>query len=67
MTHAKEILETHPKGSVIQADVWVACIDACFDCAQSCTACGDADLAEDDVVTMIRCIRLCSDCTAELQ
>jgi hypothetical protein len=63
VTHAKEILETHPRGSAIEAEVLVACIDACFDCAQSCTACADADLAEDDVATMIRCIRLCLDCT----
>lgn len=63
MTHAKQILETHPTGSVIEAEVLLACIDACFDCAQSCTACADADLAEDDVTTMIRCIRLCLDCT----
>jgi hypothetical protein len=63
VTHAKQILETHPTGSVIEAEVLLACIDACFDCAQSCTACADADLAEDDVTTMIRCIRLCLDCT----
>jgi hypothetical protein len=63
VTHAKQILETHPVGSAIEAEALLACIDACFDCAQSCTACGDADLAEDDVATMIRCIRLCLDCT----
>jgi hypothetical protein len=63
VTHAKQILETHPRGAAIDADVLAACIDACFDCAQSCTACADADLAEDDVTTMIRCIRLCLDCT----
>ena len=31
-------------------------------CAQSCTACADADLAEDDVTKMRRCIKLCLDC-----
>jgi hypothetical protein len=62
VTHAQQLLETHPRGPAIEAGVLVACIEACFDCAQSCTACADADLAEDDVATMIRCIRLCLDC-----
>jgi hypothetical protein len=63
VTHAKQILETHPTGSPIDAEVLVECIEACFDCAQSCTADADADLAENEVATMIRCIRLCLDCT----
>jgi hypothetical protein len=63
VTHARELLQTHPTGPAIEAGLLVACIDACFDCAQSCTACADADLAEDDVETMIRCIRLCLDCS----
>jgi hypothetical protein len=62
VTHAQQILETHPRGTPIEAGVLVECIDACFDCAQSCTTDADADLAEDDVVSMIRCIRLCLDC-----
>lgn len=62
VTHAQQLLETHPRGPAIEAGALVACIDACFDCAQSCTACADADLAEDDVATLIRCIRLCLDC-----
>jgi hypothetical protein len=56
------MLETHPRGSAIEAGALVVCIDACFDCAQSCTACADADLGEEDVVKLIRCIRLCLDC-----
>ena len=63
VTHAQQILETHPRGPAIEAVALIACIDACFDCAQSCTACADADLGEDDVDTMIRCIRLCLDCS----
>jgi hypothetical protein len=62
MTHAKDMLETHPRGAAIEAGALLACIDACFDCAQTCTTCADADLAENDVATMIRCIRLCLDC-----
>ena len=62
VTHAQQILETHPQGAAIEAGALIACIDACFDCAQSCTACADADLGEPDVGTLIRCIRLCLDC-----
>jgi hypothetical protein len=40
----------------------IACIDACSDCAQACTACADACLAEAQVQTLIRCIRLDLDC-----
>ncbi len=49
MTHAQQMLETHPRGGAIEAGPLLECIDACFDCAQSCTACADADLGEDDV------------------
>src|SRR6478672_8698609 len=62
VTHAQQMLEAHPRGAAIEAGVLLECIDACFDCAQSCTTDADADLAEDDVVSMIRCIRLCLDC-----
>jgi hypothetical protein len=62
MTHAQQMLETHPRGAAIESGALLECIDACFDCAQSCTADADADLAEDDVGMMIRCIRLCLDC-----
>jgi hypothetical protein len=57
------MLETHPQGAAIEAGALLACIDACFDCAQSCTACADADLGEDDVAMLLRCIRLCLDCS----
>ena len=33
-----------------------------YDCARSCTICVDANLAEEDVAEMRRCIRLCLDC-----
>ena len=62
MTHARQMLEAHPGGAAIESAALLACIDACFDCAQSCTACADADLGEDDIGMLIRCIRLCLDC-----
>ncbi len=63
MTHAQQLLETHPRRSAVPSGALVECIEACFDCAQSCTACADACLGEDDVGMLIRCIRLCQDCS----
>ncbi|HTX32794.1 MAG TPA: four-helix bundle copper-binding protein [Solirubrobacteraceae bacterium] len=37
-------------------------IDACLNCAQSCTSCADADLLEDDVDEMRRCAALDASC-----
>ena len=39
-----------------------ATIDALNDCAQACTADADADLGEQHVPALIKCIRLCLDC-----
>ena len=39
-----------------------ATIDALSDCAQACAADADADLAEQDLAEMVKCIRLCLDC-----
>jgi hypothetical protein len=61
MSHAKQILDSQPD-LTIDAGLFAATIDALSDCAQACTADADADLREDDVVTMRTCIRLCLDC-----
>jgi hypothetical protein len=63
MSHAQQILETHPRALGMEIDVLAACIDWCVDCAQSCTACADADLGEPDVETLIACISLCRNCS----
>jgi hypothetical protein len=57
-----ELLATHPEPSGVDRETLARCIAECFDCARSCTACADADLAEKDVSDMRRCIRLCLDC-----
>jgi hypothetical protein len=62
MAYAKRILETHPLPARVDRELLARCIEACFECEQSCTACADADLAEDDVAELRRCIRLCLDC-----
>lgn len=63
MTHARDLLETHPRDVALDTGTLLACIEACFDCAQSCTSCADACLGEDDVGMVIRCIRTCQDCS----
>jgi hypothetical protein len=59
---SKEMLEAHPAPAQVDRDLLARCIDECLACLQSCTACADANLAEDDVAEMRRCIRLCLDC-----
>jgi hypothetical protein len=62
MTHAQQMIETHPGEPAVDVGVLGPCIEACYDCAQSCTACADACLGEHDVEALIRCIRLNLDC-----
>jgi hypothetical protein len=61
-TLSKEMLEAHPGAGQIDFDLLARCIDECFACEQSCTACADADLAEEDFAELRRCARLCLDC-----
>jgi hypothetical protein len=56
MPHARAMLDTYPGSFEFPADDLAAAIEACFDCAQTCTACADACLAEEDVAAMRRCI-----------
>lgn len=46
----------HANGALVSA------IDTCFDCTQSCVACGDACLAEERPSQLARCIRICGEC-----
>ena len=62
MTYAAPLARANPSKPAVEVDALVECIQACFDCAQACTADADADLAEPQVQPMIRCIRLCLDC-----
>jgi hypothetical protein len=43
--------------------VLAAAIDALSDCAQACIADTEADLSEQNLAEMVKCIRLCLDCT----
>lgn len=63
MTHAQQMLQTHPRQSQVDATALAECIEACFDCAQACTACADACLGEEGHLQhLVRCIRLTLDC-----
>ena len=62
MTYAAPIAQANPGKSYLDLDTRVEAIRACFDCAQACTADADADLGEERVRDMDRCIRLCLDC-----
>jgi hypothetical protein len=58
----REMLETHPQPTSGDRDALVRCIEACRDCASTCTACADADLGESNVGEMVNCVRRCLDC-----
>ena len=62
MSYAKQMSESNPSQAPVDTDTLVECIEACFDCIQSCTACADASLGEEDIHMMVRCIRLDLDC-----
>lgn len=56
------MIATHPdvRGSVNQA--LIAAIDELYACAQTCTSCADACVAEQMVAELRQCIRLNLDC-----
>lgn len=62
MNQIQQMLETHPRGTHLDADVVLACITECFSCADICITCADACLGEKDIHPLVRCIRLNLDC-----
>ena len=62
MSHARELLAAGPTPESLDPDELSAAIDACLESAQACTACADADIAEEDVAELRTCIGLCLDC-----
>ena len=62
MSYARQLLDSYPGAVIADAGVLAAAIDALSDCAQACTADVDADLGEQNLAEMVRCIRLCLDC-----
>jgi hypothetical protein len=63
MSYARQLLDTYPGALNADAGVLAVTLDALSDCAQACAADADADLAEQNLAEMVKCIRLCLDCT----
>jgi uncharacterized membrane protein len=57
----QEMIRTHPRPAGAGGEL-VRCIEACYDCLATCTACADACLGEPDVQELVRCIRTNLDC-----
>jgi len=62
MSYARQLLDGYQGTVNVDVALLGAAIDTMNDCAQACTADNDADLGEQDVTEMVRCIRLCTDC-----
>ena len=62
MSHTRQMLDAGRSSGVFDLDDLAAAIDACGECVQSCTSCAGADVVEEDVAELRRCIGLCLDC-----
>ena len=62
MSYARQMLDTYPRTFNADAGLLAATIDALSDCVQACNADNAADLGEQNVTEMVKCIRLCLDC-----
>jgi hypothetical protein len=60
MDNVTQMLATHPQAGANEP--LARCIEECLACAFACTSCADADLAEEEVRELVRCIRLDLDC-----
>ena len=63
MAAVEAALRSHP-GRPAHPDAMSRCIELCFTCAGTCTACADACLSERDIDTLLSCIRHNLDCAA---
>ena len=60
--HAQQMISTHPQAQGGVNEALIQCIEECYDCSQTCTACADACLGEAMVQQLTQCIRSCLDC-----
>lgn len=58
----EEMIKAHPAGPSRSEVDLIACINACFECEQTCTACADSCLHEEMVAQLAHCIRTDLDC-----
>lgn len=59
---ARTMIDQYPAEITLDREQLAGAIAAAVDCAQTCTACADACLSEQDVAHMTRCIRDDLDC-----
>ena len=59
---AENMMRTHPISSVREGIAET--IAACYDCAEVCTICADACLAEPTVANLVKCIGLNQNCAS---
>ena len=62
MTDTAAMLDEYPRAIALDKTLLVRAIDEALVCFQTCTACADACLGEDDVAGLTTCIRTCLDC-----
>src|SRR5689334_2914408 len=60
--HVQQMIASHPRVLGQSNDTLVRCIEACYDCAQTCTACADASLGENQTKMLLQSIRFSLDC-----
>ena len=60
--HTREMIASHPDVRGQVNDALLTAIDAAYACAETCTSCADACLAEEMVAQLRQCIRLNLDC-----
>ena len=58
----RELIDTHPAEINLDRDLIADAVQATMQCAQSCTACADACLSEQQVDQLRKCIRSNLDC-----
>jgi uncharacterized membrane protein len=62
MSYAAQMLDTYEHALDVDAGVLATGIEVLADCAQACSVDTDANLGEQNVAEMVRCIRLCLNC-----
>jgi hypothetical protein len=63
MSYARQILDTYVFDARLDRGILGDTIDALNDCIQACVVDTDADLSEPDLADMVKCVRLCWQCT----
>jgi hypothetical protein len=73
MTHAREMLDTHPGTTAMDADALIECIEACFDCSDMCATTGRIVSRQTEFepamarATLQACAEACSLCAEECE